>query len=101
MKNWPILKKYLLIIVTACITCNYGFCPNIKNSAPTLLFALFAFLNGMTWAGRAHDHGGDRLKGKGLDAGQVQPSGDWALVLPTQELVMTSLLSPEILFKLV
>ena len=55
----------------------------------------------MTWAGRAHDHGGDRLKGKGLDAGQVQPSGDWALVLPTQVLVVTSQLSPEILFKLV
>ena len=35
------------------------------------------------------------LQGKGLDAGQVLPGGDWALVLPTHKLATTSLLSPE------
>ena len=33
--------------------------------------------------GSTHDHGGDRLQGKVLYAGQVITGGDWALVLPT------------------
>ena len=36
-----------------------------------------------------------KFRGKGLDAGLVLPSGDWALVLPTPNLAATSLLSPE------
>ena len=49
----------------------------------------------MTQPGSTHDHGGDRLQGKGLDAGQVVTGGYWALVLPTTKIAMTSLLSPK------
>ena len=55
-----------------------------------------AFRNGMTQPCSTHDHGGDRLQGKGLDAGQVVTGGYWALVLPTTKLAVTSLLSPKI-----
>ena len=49
--------------------------------------------NGMTQPGSTNDHRGYRLQGKGLDASQVLPGGDWALVLPTHYLATTSLLS--------
>ena len=39
-----------------------------------------AFQNGMPWPGSINDHGGDRLQWKGLDPGQAQPRGDWAVV---------------------
>ena len=45
--------------------------------------------------GSTHDHGGDRLQGKVLYAGQVITGGDWALVLPTLKLDATSQQSPE------
>ena len=59
-----------------------------------------ALKNGMSWPISTNNHGGDRLQGKGLDTGQVLPSGDWALVLPTHKLVATSLQSYEIFVKI-
>ena len=44
---------------------------------------------------KSQDHGGDRLLGKGLDAGPLLQGGDWVQVLPTPKLAVTSLLSPE------
>ena len=49
----------------------------------------------MTRPSSTHDHRGDRLQGKGLNAGPVVTGGDWALVVPTPKLAATSLLSPE------
>ena len=58
---------------------------------PVLIF--YVFQNGMTRPGSTHDHRGDRLQEKGLDAGQVVTGGDLAQVLPTTKLATTSLLS--------
>ena len=67
-----------------------------QKSSLTLWFAsLNAFQNGMTRPSSTHDHRGDRLQGKGLNAGPVVTGGDWALVVPTPKLAATSLLSPE------
>ena len=54
-----------------------------------------AIQNGMIQLSSTNNHGGDRLKGKGLYAGPVLSDGDWALVLPTPKLASTSLQSPE------
>ena len=62
-----------------------------KKSAFTILFALsIAFQNDMTWLGSAKNHGVDRFKVKGLDAGQGLPCRDWAGVLPTQKFIKSN-----------
>ena len=65
-----------------------------KSPLNILLASLNTFQNGMTQPISTNNHGGDRLQGKGLDAGQVLLGGDWALVLPTHKLTMASLVRP-------
>ena len=91
-EKWPIMTP---LIVCACVTHHCWYRSKIKNLL-TLWFALSnAFQNGMTQPSSTHNHGGDRLQGKWLAAGQVVTVGDWAMVLPTTKLSATSLLGPE------
>ena len=58
---------------------------HVTHKGSRTLFALSnSFQIGMTQPGSTNGHRADRLHGKGIDPGQVLPSGDWAVVLPTQ-----------------
>ena len=67
-----------------------------QKSPLTFLFAWSnPFQNGITSPISPKNHGPARFQGKGLDAGQGLLSGDWAVVLPNQMLLVTKQATPE------
>ena len=67
-----------------------------QKSPLTFLFAWSnPFQNGITSPISPKNHGSARFQGKGLDAGQGLLSGDWAVVLPNQMLLVTKQATPE------